>query len=199
LEHVFFRLLGDMPSVTVVDLASGFGDHGRHLIRQAEKRRQVVTMIAVDNQISVLRIVREATPTGHKVALVQADARRLPFRPGSVDFVFCTLALHHFDRGDAGRVLSEMARIAQRGAACLDLQRSRLAIAAIDLLARFILREPIVKHDAHVSIRRAFDANEMKALGRAARWPRSHHFGFGWFQQALVARFDPSDNIGKKI
>jgi len=189
-EKIFHFLAGSHPHLLLVDLAAGYGDHGRNLIMQARARQGEVTVIAVDFQFQTLRLAREATPPGQKMFFVQADARRLPFRDKGADLAFCSLALHHFAENDALTVLQEMARIARRGLACADLVRSRLAALGIWLLTTLIVRDPMVRHDARLSVRRAFTADELTALARRAGWPGLRQVNFFWFQQAVLARVD---------
>src|SRR5476651_48860 len=130
-ETIFHKLADKTRKLVLIDLASGYGDHGRHLIRRAKARRNEITVMAVDVQFQTLQIARRATPAGQKMFFVQADARQLPFRNQGADLVFCSLALHHFAEKDALTVLQEMARVGRQGAACVDLVRSRLAALCI--------------------------------------------------------------------
>ncbi len=187
-ERVFHALAGQAARLLLIDLAAGYGDHGRNLIRRARAKRREVTVIAVDFQFQTLQIARRATPAGQKMFFVQADARKLPFRNGSADLAFCSLALHHFAEHDALTVLREMARIGRLGAACLDLVRSRAAAIGIWLLTTLIMRDPMVRHDARLSVRRAFTFAEMKELAQQAGWPNLELRRFFWFQQAVVAK-----------
>jgi ubiquinone/menaquinone biosynthesis C-methylase UbiE len=187
-ETVFHALADKTRSLLLVDLAAGYSDHGRNLIRRAKARRHEVTVVAVDLQFQTLQIAREATPAAEKIFFVQADARRLPFRNQAADLAFCSLALHHFAEKDALSVLREMARIGRHGTACVDLVRSRLAAFCIWLLTTFIVRDPMVRHDARLSVRRAFTDAEMKSLAHRAGWPNLKQIRFFWFQQAIVAR-----------
>jgi ubiquinone/menaquinone biosynthesis C-methylase UbiE len=187
--RLFHRLARGMRRVTLVDLAAGYGDHARNLITQGRAQGQDVAVIAVDFNRKTLQIARQATPPDTKLFFVQADARRLPFRDRSADLVFCSLALHHFSEEDAFSVLREMKRAARAGTACVDLTRSRLAAWAIRLLTTFIVHDPMVRHDARLSIRRAFSAGEMKTLAQRAGWPKLGHIEFLWFQQAVVGHF----------
>jgi SAM-dependent methyltransferase len=191
-EKVFHQLAGSDSRLVLVDLAAGYSDHGRNLMAKARARRSEVAVVAVDFQFQTLRIARAATPPGEKMFFVQADARRLPFRDKGADLTFCSLALHHFADDDALTVLREMARISRRGLACADLVRSRLAAFGIWLLTAFIVRDPMVRHDARLSIRRAFTAGELIALARRAGWPGLRQINFLWFQQAILARLDAS-------
>ncbi len=183
--RLFEKLAGSRKRVTLVDLAAGYGDHARNLIGRSRAEGRELAVVAVDFNFETLRIARGATPPGEKLSFVQADARRLPFRDGGVDLVFCSLALHHFSDDDALGVLREMRRVGRIGTACIDLARSRLAVWAIWLLTTFIVRDPTVRHDARISIRRAFSTGEMKAMAREAGWSW-RHLHVPLFQQAVM-------------
>ena len=189
-ETVFHRLADKTRSLLLIDLASGYGDHGRNLLGRAEASRHNVTIVAVDLQFQTLQIARSATPADTKMFFVQADARQLPFRSKGADLAFCSLALHHFAEKDALTVLQEMARVGRLGTACVDLVRSRLAVLGIWLMTTFLIRDPMVRHDARLSVRRAFTDDEMKSLARRAGWPNLKQIKFFWFQQAVLARVE---------
>jgi SAM-dependent methyltransferase len=195
--QLFRRLAANRPRVTLVDLASGYGDHARNLIAQGAARGQEVSVVAIDFHRTTLKIAREATPPSAKIFFVQADARRLPFRAASADFVFCSLALHHFSDEDALAILREMKRTARAGMAVIDLARSRLACWAITLLTTFIIRDAMVRHDARLSARRAFSTGELKGLTRRAAWPGLRHIWFFWFQQAATAEGSRTPSNGR--
>jgi len=187
-ETVFHALAEKGRKLLLLDLASGYGDHGRNLLQHAKASQTDVTIVAVDRQFQTLRIARAATPPGQKMFFIQADARQLPFRNRGADLVLCSLALHHFAETDALTVLREMARVGRRGTAVVDLVRSRLAAFCIWFLTTFLVRDPMVRHDARLSIRRAFTPSEMKALANRAGWPNLRQLKFFWFQQAVLAR-----------
>ena len=187
---LFHGLARQLHRVVLVDLASGYGDHGRNLLARSRVADQDVTVIAVDFQFKTLQIARAATSPETRMFFVQADARRLPLRTRQVDLVFCSLALHHFSESDALVVLKEMKRVGRVATACVDLVRSRVAAWGIWLLTTFIVRDPMVRHDARVSIRRAFTREEMRSLSESAGWHEPESFKFLWFQQAVLGR-DP--------
>jgi ubiquinone/menaquinone biosynthesis C-methylase UbiE len=189
-ETIFHKLADKSRKLLLIDLACGYGDHGRNLLGQSDARQQDVTVVAVDFQFQTLQIARDATPSNMKMFFVQADARQLPFRNKAADLAFCSLALHHFAEKDALTVLQEMARIGRHGTACIDLARSRLAALCIWFLTTFIIRDPMVRHDARLSVRRAFSHMEMKSLAHRAGWPNLKQIKFFWFQQAVLARVE---------
>jgi len=187
-QSIFHRLTDKTRKLLLLDLASGYSDHGRNLSQQAKAKQCDITIVAVDFQHSTLKIAREATSDDHKIFFVQADARKLPFRNKAADLTFCSLALHHFGEDDARSVLKEMARTGRQGTAVVDLVRSRLASFCIWLLTAVVLRDPMVRHDARLSIKRAFTDGEMKALAEQAGWSNLKQTKHMWFQQAVVAR-----------
>jgi ubiquinone/menaquinone biosynthesis C-methylase UbiE len=187
-ELMFHKLADKAGPLVLVDLAAGYGDHGRNLIKRAKARQSEISVMAIDKQFQTLKIARSVTPPGQKMFFVQADARQLPFRNQGADLVFCSLALHHFEEKDALTVLREMNRVSRHGTACVDLARSRLAAVCIWFLTTFLIRDPMVRHDARLSIRRAFSHLEMKSLADRAGWPNLKQIKFFWFQQAVLAR-----------
>lgn len=189
-ETMFHKLADRTRKLLLIDLASGYSDHGRNLIRLSKERQHDVTIVAVDFQFQTLQIARKATSPDQKMFFVQADARKLPFRNKAADLAFCSLALHHFAEKDALAVLREMARIGRFGTACVDLVRSRLAAFCIWMLTTFLIRDPMVRHDARLSVRRAFTSGEMKSLARQAGWPNLKQVKFFWFQQGVLARVE---------
>ena len=187
-EKMFCKLVDKKQKVLLADLASGYGDQGRNLIRRGRERNCEVSIVAVDRQFQTLKLAREATPRGEKMFFIQADARHLPFRNRGTDLVFCSLALHHFAEPDAVRVLKEMARVGRLGTACVDLVRGRVAAFCIWLLTAVVMRNEMTRHDARLSVRRAFTHAELKSLAEQAGWVNLIQTKFFWFQQAVRTR-----------
>jgi ubiquinone/menaquinone biosynthesis C-methylase UbiE len=188
-EKMFRHLAENKRKVLLADLASGYGDQGRNLIASGRERNCDVTVVAVDFQFQTLKLAREATPRDEKMFFVQADARNLPFRTSGADLVFCSLALHHFAETDAVSVMREMARVGRIGTACVDLVRGRLAAFCIWLLTAVVMRDPMTRHDARLSVRRAFTHAELKSLAERAGWRNLIQTKFFWFQQAVRSHF----------
>jgi ubiquinone/menaquinone biosynthesis C-methylase UbiE len=190
-QKMFRHLAGRARQVLLVDLASGYGDQGRNLIAHGRGRGCDISIVAVDRQFDTLRIARGATPPHQRMFFIQADARQLPFRARGADLVFCSLALHHFGDQDAVRVLREMRRVGRLGAACIDLVRGRVATFCIWLLTAVVMRNEMTRHDARLSIRRAFTHRELRGLAERAGWIDLIQTKFFWFQQAIRARLHP--------
>lgn len=81
-----------------------------------------VTALDLDpGRLAAARV--RAAELGRPVALVRADAARLPFRPGSFDTVVCTLAMCEF--GNRTEVLEEMYRVLRPGGRLLLLDHAQ--------------------------------------------------------------------------
>src|SRR4029077_8347431 len=108
------------------------------------------------------------------IHFTRADAKALPFQDASFDVVTCNLTLHHFDPPEAVRALREMRRVARFTPLVSDLRRSRLALAATSVFAHLFAGNPLTKHDAPLSARRAYTPDEALELAREAGWRAPH-------------------------
>jgi ubiquinone/menaquinone biosynthesis C-methylase UbiE len=91
---------------------------------------------------------------------------KLPFEPGSFDYAICGMFLHHLSDAQAVQVLAAMDRVSRRGMVAADLLRDRRAYRWITLFTA--LSNPMVKHDARVSVQQAFNAVEAQRLAEKA-------------------------------
>jgi len=82
-----------------------------------------VGLTAVDFDSQMLSMARRRDDVVRRVALLQADAARLPFAGASFDSVVCTLAMCEF--GDRSAVLAEMCRILRPGGRLLLLDHAQ--------------------------------------------------------------------------
>ena len=76
--------------------------------------------------------------------------------------------VHHLDEAPAIRFLEELGRVSRRGVVVNDLDRTELALAGAWLAGRLLTRNRFTRHDAPLSVRRAWRPHEMRALLRAA-------------------------------
>lgn len=174
--------------LSILDIATGSGDVPRAVCGWADRRGVDVRVIGIDRHEQTLSIAREQGDDP-RISLLRADALKLPFSPGSFDIVMTSMFLHHLDDDDAAAVMRSADRIARHGIILADLSRSRRALAWISLFT--LLADPMIKHDARVSVRQAFRKDEILALARRAglEYLQYHrHFGHRF---VLVGRKRP--------
>ncbi len=169
----------------ILDLCTASGDIPRLMIDRARSRDITLQIDAVDFQPSTLEIARRHSAAYPEITFREGDAREVPGDPGSYDFVFCSLALHHFSEEDAVRVLRRCRELARTGVMVADLERGWLAAAGVWLMTAVLYREPMTKYDARVSVRRAFSHHELAALARRADWQNFQHTRFAIARQAV--------------
>jgi len=169
---------------TAIDLCTGFGDIPRFVVDWCRANDVRAQIAAVDFQPATLELARERSRSYPEITFAVSDVFK--FSPASpVDFVFCSLALHHFADEDASRLLRQARSMAQRGVLFADLERSDFGIAGIYLLTSCIFREPMTRFDARLSFRRAFSFSEMRRVASAAGWRRFGHRRFPVCRQAV--------------
>jgi 2-polyprenyl-3-methyl-5-hydroxy-6-metoxy-1,4-benzoquinol methylase len=177
-------LLAHIPAeqvVTVLDLGTGSADLPRAMARWGRRHRRRLRITAVDISAPTLRFARREVQDEPWIQLLQADMRRLPFAPHGFDLVTCSLFLHHFDPEGAVNLLRIMAGQARHAILVNDLHRHRVAHWSIWLLARLARCSAMFRHDAPLSVLRAYRPREIAALLREAGLERCRvvrHFPF---------------------
>lgn len=182
LSHVKRFSKGWKPGQTVriLDVATGSADVPKAILRWASRAGFDVRVVGIDLHA---RTVAEAAAgnSDERLTMVRADAMRLPFADGSFDYALTNMFLHHLDDDQVVTVLREMSRVARRGIVVADLSRDARAYRWISLFT--LLANPMVRHDARVSVAQAFTRAEVLALrDRAGMMFASHypHFGHRW-------------------
>lgn len=155
---------------SLLDVGCGAADIPLALAREARKRGRDLQITCVDSSPLVLAIARKRSndPALH---FAQSDGTSLPFEDRSFDVVMCNLTLHHCEPPVAIALLKEMRRVARQGCLVTDLQRSRVVWLGAKILAAMATRNRLSRHDAPLSVLRAYTPAEALGLARAAGWP----------------------------
>lgn len=163
------RALRRLGARRVLDVGSGAGDVALALVRDGARRGVELHVTCLDVSDQMLAIARRETGAHPSLAFVRGDGESLPFADGAFDAVTCTLALHHFEPDGARALLRELRRVARVSPVVCDLRRSAVAFAATWLWSR-ASRNRLTRHDAPLSVRRAYTPDEALSLARAAGW-----------------------------
>jgi SAM-dependent methyltransferase len=171
---------------TLLDVGSGAADVPHALVRDARARGVDLRATCLDHAPAMLELARRRTGGDERLTFVHANGDRLPFDDRSFDVVTCTLALHHFEPPAARALLGELRRVARITPIVGDLVRSAVAFAGTWLWANVTTRNRFTRHDAPLSVRRAYTPAEALDLARGGGWraPRAHAEPF--FRMTLV-------------
>ena len=173
-------------SYRVLDLCTGAGDIPRVMVDWARANGVMVSVEAVDFQLGTVEIARGWCTGYPEIQVHRGDVLGdLQAQAASYDFVFCSLALHHFGEEDAVRVLRRCRELASRAVLVADLERGWTAAAGVWLMTAVLYREPMTKYDARLSVRRSFSYQELTALASAAGWTDLRHARFPIARQAV--------------
>jgi len=164
LDH-FSRSWKPGEKIRMIDFATGSADIPRAILAWADRRGFDVEIVGVDRHATTAQAARENVPDS-RLRVIQADVLALPFGDNEFDYALTAMFLHHLSDDDAVRVLATMARVARRGVIAADLLRHRRAVAWITLFTLFA--NPMVKHDARVSVQQAYRREEVLGLGDRA-------------------------------
>jgi SAM-dependent methyltransferase len=155
---------------TLLDVGCGSADIPLALVVDAQRRGVPLHVTCLDRSEQMLEIARSRTGEGANFAFVRADGEALPFADGAFDVVTCNLALHHFEPPQAQRLLAEMRRVARFVPVVCDLRRSVLGYVGALAFAYLTSRNRLTRHDAPLSVRRAYTPGEAVDLARRAGW-----------------------------
>ena len=171
-----FRQLKNRPvNFTVLDVGAASGDNGR-AIRAAWPGATVVSL-----DLATRNLEKADAPR------MVGDAFRLPVAAGAVDYLCCSLFLHHFSDDAVVTLLEGFARVARRGVVVTDLERHALAYRFLGATRWLFRWHAITLHDGPVSVRAGFTRAELEALAaraglRGARVDRH----LPWFRLSIV-------------
>jgi 2-polyprenyl-3-methyl-5-hydroxy-6-metoxy-1,4-benzoquinol methylase len=147
--------------VTLIDFATGSADIPRAILAWADRRGFDVRIVGVDLHDATAAFARRHV-RDPRLSIVRADVLDLPFDAGSFDYALTAMFLHHLSDADAVRVLRAMDRVSRRGIIAADLIRNRRAYRWVSLFT--LASNPMVRHDAKVSVQQAFSPEEVVRL-----------------------------------
>jgi ubiquinone/menaquinone biosynthesis C-methylase UbiE len=161
----------------ILDIATGSADIPRALVQAARAGRfgagRRLEITAVDSHPKVLALARRRTPPGlyPEIRVEEGDAFALPYPDGAFDIALCSLAFHHFGPARSVFLLREMERLTTSGFIVNDLVRDPVACALIWTLTRLVGANRLTRHDAPLSVLRAFTIAEYRQMLREAGIP----------------------------
>ena len=184
IRHFLRRWLRPGDTASILDLCTASADIPRFVVDWARRAPVSVRVVGVDFRESTLEIARRESWHYPEIELVCANV--LEFEPAETfDMVFCSLALHHFSDRDAELLLRRVRKFATRGLLVADIARSDFGVLGIYALTATLLREPMTRFDARLSMKRAFSVAELRALAAKAGWKDFGHRRFPVSRQAI--------------
>lgn len=153
--------------LSVIDVGTGGADLPLDLLATWGARRPRLRITAVDVRPEVLaaaQAVRPALASTPGLELAIGDGRALPYPGGAFDIAHASLVIHHLEPDEAIEFLRELRRVASAAVVVNDLSRARLHWLGAVAIGHCCSGNRYTRHDAPLSVRRAYTAIELRTL-----------------------------------
>jgi ubiquinone/menaquinone biosynthesis C-methylase UbiE len=185
------RGIPDSTPITLLDVGTGAADIPVTLLADAHRHGRRVSIVGIDSRREVIDAAVAERPglrTAAGLRLQVADGTALPYPDAAFDVSHASLVLHHASRDEALALLREMSRVARLGVVVNDLARGRIHWLGAWLAGHLLTRNRYTRHDAPLSVRRAYTRAEMlELLGAAGLSPVAEVGGFLGHRYAIAA------------
>ena len=151
----------------ILDVGTGAGDIPHHLLRRA-RGRYPLEIVATDVRPELVDAARATATAGPSFEVRQDPADRIDSGDGSVDIAHCSLVFHHLDDDQAVGLMREMRRVATSAIVINDLAPGRRWWLGACLLTWSLTRNSYTRHDAPLSVRRAYALDEVRSFAEQA-------------------------------
>lgn len=173
----------------IADIGCGGGDTLRVIARWAARRGQPVHLTGIDANPFMITYARAKCADWPTIQFEAINIFSDEFRRHTYDIITCSLFCHHFTDAALVQLLRQLAGQARLGVVVNDLHRHPIAYYCIKWLTRLLNGSRLVRHDAPLSVARAFRRADLLSIcERAAvrvvrlRW----RWAFRW--ELVVAR-----------
>jgi ubiquinone/menaquinone biosynthesis C-methylase UbiE len=144
--------------LSLLEVAAGSGFVPRSVQQRLGSRGIRLDVTLLDRAISHLNC-RDGSG-GNGTRTVVGDALALPFRDASFDLVGCCLFAHHLSPVEIVQFVNDALRVSRAAVLINDIVRHPLHLALI-YAGMPLFHSRITRHDAAVSVRRAYTIQEM--------------------------------------
>ena len=165
----------------VLDIGFGYGDTLRHLAKWSRKKGIELELVGVDLNPWAKDVAERATPKDLGIEYRTRDMFELGDE--KFDIVVNALFMHHLTDAQVVTALRWMTAHAGIGWFINDLHRHPIAYHFIKHATRLASSSRLIKHDAPVSVARAFRSEDWRRFARKAGIPEGDirirwHFPF---------------------
>ncbi len=166
----------------VLDVGSGGGDTARRIVEWARRRGLTARVHGIDLAPEAVACARRGNRDLPGLEFTAHNLFDLP-ATRKYDIVHAALVLHHLPDDAAVKALAKMYELCRLGLVINDLHRHPVAYYSIKWLTALLSKDRLIRHDAPLSVLRAFRRSCLKDLSRRASLPApeiSWRWAFRW-------------------
>jgi SAM-dependent methyltransferase len=166
----------------VLDVGSGGGDTARRIVEWARRRGLSARVHGIDLAPEAVACARRRNAGVRGLEFTAQDLFDLP-STRKYDIVHAALFLHHLPDDAAVKALSKMYELCRMGLVINDLHLHPVAYYSIEWLTALLSKNRLIRHDAPLSVLRAFRRPSLERLARRASLPApeiSWNWAFRW-------------------
>lgn len=173
-------LLQNIPShqpITIADIGCGQGDVLVAIAQRLSTRYSKLKLVGIDANPHIIDMARNNTAQYPQIKFECIDILTEAFRNQKYDIVTCSLFTHHFKDNQLVDMYASLKNQATLGVVINDLHRHWMAYYSIKVLVSIFSKSPMVRHDAPISVLRAFHRRDIvDILAKAG----IHHYALKW-------------------
>lgn len=176
------RRVFDEP-LEIADIGCGGGDMLQLMADWARANEIPVRLTGVDANPHIIEYARQHCRHYREIDFMTADIFSDSFAGRKFDLITSTLFTHHFTDEQLVSMMKKLHRQAHLGLVINDLHRHPVAYYSIKLLTKLASRSYMVKHDAPVSVLRAFSRKDWEQILQKAglnNYRISWRWAFRW-------------------
>ncbi|PVY44121.1 methyltransferase domain-containing protein [Pontibacter virosus] len=171
------------PPLRLADIGCGGGDTLRHIAKWARRKNIPLQLTGIDANDFMVRYARQRCGGFPEIELVQHDVFSESFQRQQYDIIVCSLFCHHFTDEQLVSMFRQLHQQAGTAVIVNDLHRHWLAYHSIKWLTKAFSDSHLVRHDAPLSVWRAFRREELGRLVQEAgidRYSLRWMWAFRW-------------------
>ncbi len=171
--------------ISILDVGTGGAEIPMAIARWARRFNRRVRIVALDLMPGIAGIARANAREFPEVDVRCQDVFALRDAGETFDYVTASLFLHHVPTPRIQEILQLFDQMARRGVIVSDLARNAASYWAVKSLA-LLTGNHVVRHDAPLSVQRAFTREELQDFAVTAGLPYLRASGAPWFRLSLA-------------
>jgi 2-polyprenyl-3-methyl-5-hydroxy-6-metoxy-1,4-benzoquinol methylase len=166
-----------LSHVSVADVGCGSGDILKLMRKYFNRKRISATLTGIDANPNIVAYARANTLAADNIQYEAVNIFSPEFKTRKFDILTGTLFFHHFSNEELIDFFRNLKSQLTIGFVINDIHRHWFAYHSIKVLTRIFSKSTMVKHDAPVSVMRAFRKNELQEILRQAG---IQHYSLRW-------------------